>query len=596
MSNQPVAVFDTECYPNYWLLAFKDIDTGRVRQFSMRDGKCLLEKDINIILNILNQYTIVGFNSLNYDIPMISFALTGANTNQLKELNDMIILKGVRYWEHDHDLVTPHRHIDLFEVAPGTRTGLKTYGGRINAPKMQDLPYPPDAVLTSEKIDETALYCVNDLDTTALLYINLLPQLELRKVIGEQYGLDLMSKSDAQIAEAIIKSEVEMRTGQKVPKPVDRTGDQFKYEPPGYIEFQTPDLQEKLQIIRNSNFVVNDTGAVSLPAAIKEMRITIGNSTYQPGIGGLHSTEKCAVHKADEHTKLYDFDVASFYPSIILNCGLAPSQLGEHFAPVYSQIVQRRLAAKRSGDTVTADSLKITINGTFGKLGSKYSTLYSPELLIQTTLTGQLSLLMLIEMFELQGISVVSANTDGVVVKCPDHLGAALDTVLWTWEKRTGFMLEETSYRAIYSRDVNNYIAHKENGFKVKGVYSPGSLMKNPANTVVTRAVLAYLESNTPISKTIQECDDIRGFINIRNVKGGAVDQNDVFLGKVVRWYYSTSVTDPLRYASNGNKVATSEGAKPLMELPSELPNDIDYNWYINKAYKVLDEIGAKAA
>jgi hypothetical protein len=32
------------------------------------------------------------------------------------------------------------------------------------------------------------------------------------------------------------------------------------------------------------------------------------------------------------------------------------------------------------------------------------------------------------------------------------------------------------------------------------------------------------------------------------------------------------------------------------MELPSELPDDIDYNWYINKAYQVLDEIGAKAA
>ena len=41
-------------------------------------------------------------------------------------------------------------------------------------------------------------------------------------------------------------------------------------------------------------------------------------------------------------------------------------------------------------------SKKIQINGSFGKLGSKYSLLYAPDLLLQTTITGQLALLMLI--------------------------------------------------------------------------------------------------------------------------------------------------------------------------------------------------------
>ncbi|MEG7688959.1 hypothetical protein U2044_15310, partial [Listeria monocytogenes] len=62
---------------------------------------------------------------------------------------------------------------------------------------------------------------------------------------------------------------------------------------------------------------------------------------------------------------------------------------------------------------------KIMINGTFGKTGSQYSVLFAPTMLIQTTITGQLSILMLIEWHEHYGIPVISANTDGIVINCP---------------------------------------------------------------------------------------------------------------------------------------------------------------------------------
>ena len=43
---------------------------------------------------------------------------------------------------------------------------------------------------------------------------------------------------------------------------------------------------------------------------------------------------------------------------------------------------------------------------------------------------------------------------------------------------------------------------------------------------------------------------------------------------------------------ASGNKVATSEGAIPLMDLPKELPNDLDYERYINIANEMLYDIG----
>jgi hypothetical protein len=247
-----------------------------------------------------------------------------------------------------------------------------------------------------------------------------------------------------------------------------------------------------------------------------------------------------------------------------------------------------------------AEGKKIQINGSFGKFGSPYSRLYGPDLLIQTTLTGQLSLLMAIEMLEQRGIPVVSANTDGVVVKCPTDQIDGMKDVFAEWEERTGFKTEETVYRQLHSRDVNNYIALKdEGGVKLKGAYAPcdmarnpTALMKNPVNEVCVQAVIDFLKSYTPVEETIEQCRDIRKFITIRQVKGGAVDQDKGYLGKAVRWYYADGVAGPLTYKLNGYTVARSEGARALMELPDEFPSDVNYDWYVREANSILSDIG----
>lgn len=238
---------------------------------------------------------------------------------------------------------------------------------------------------------------------------------------------------------------------------------------------------------------------------------------------------------------------------------------------------------------------KITINGSFGKFGSKWSTLYSPSLLIQTTITGQLSLLMLIEQLSFwSGIEVVSANTDGIVIKCHKDFETDMLATVKNWEEITQFETEETRYDAIYSRDVNNYVALKAGGgVKLKGVFAEVGLAKNPTNEVCVDAVTARLVNGTPVEKTIHECTDIRKFVNIRKVNGGAV-KGDEFLGKAVRWYYAVGETGTINYSGSGYIVARSLGAKPLMMLPDLIPDDLDYDWYIKEAHDILADVGFK--
>jgi hypothetical protein len=268
--------------------------------------------------------------------------------------------------------------------------------------------------------------------------------------------------------------------------------------------------------------------------------------------------------------------------------------MGAPFLRVYQSIVDRRLKAKKEGDKVTADTLKICVNGSFGKLGSKWSALYAPDLLIQTTITGQLALLMLIERLELAGISVVSANTDGVVVYCPKAKADVMGNIAFEWMLDTSYELERNDYKLIASRDVNNYCAVTTIGkIKGKGIFAAGGLAKNPDCNIVFEAVAQYLANGTPINDTIMQCSDITKFITVRKVTGGAV-WNGELLGKSVRFYYSCKVdrNQCIHYAKNSNKVPKSDGAMPLMTLPNSFPNDVDYARYIDAAVQLLVEVG----
>ncbi len=39
-------------------------------------------------------------------------------------------------------------------------------------------------------------------------------------------------------------------------------------------------------------------------------------------------------------------------------------------------------------------------------------------------------------------------------------------------------------------------------------------------------------------------------------------------------------------------KTAEGNGVKPMMNLTTDLPDDLDYKWYINEAVKKLADLG----
>lgn len=619
MNHKRILTCDVECYKNYFLVMFKKLSSGDIIYFEKFN-----DSDLNThnILHIINKYTIVTFNGNSYDQVIIEAACQAFSNVALKKVSDALIgvngKKGLYPWQARKQFGIAQLnfdHIDLIEVAP-LKASLKIYGGRLHSPKMQDLPIKPDAEIEELDLLDMRKYCSNDLDVTSRLFKQLEPEIELRTSMSKEYNVDLRSKSDAQIAEAVIKKEMDDKYGFTAKRPKVETGTEFIYKAPDNLEFKTKILQDIYRQYTNLPFTVGNSGYVEfnfeiteqdtiksgknkgkLPESKKQMKFTFGKTGYTIGIGGLHSCEKNSRH-TNEGYILRDYDVASYYPRIILNNRLFPKHIGEPFLDIYNSIVERRLAAKRSGDKVTNESLKITINGSFGKLGSKWSCLYSPDLMLQVTVTGQLTLLMLIERLELAGISVISANTDGIVVKMKPEQEPLAKSITEDWEFDTDYDLESTDYISLNSRDVNNYIAVKQKGSKGKGAYSDQrehyyKLRSNPTNDICTEAVKAFLEGGKAVEKTILECKDITKFINVRTVNGGAI-KNGKSIGKAIRWYYASDELDAIYYKTNMNKVPKSEGGVPIMDLPDEFPDNIDFNWYINESYRILKDIGWK--
>jgi hypothetical protein len=678
---RPGAVLDVECYPNYFLIRCRRIaDRVDVGLFELYDGQVL---DVAGLLAFLQTYTVYTFNGNGYDVPMVTAALAGYDNRNLKWLSDKIIVGGLRPWEveREFNLRAPAclDHVDIIEILPGMH-GLKMYMAKMHSPRLQELPIDPGTILTRAQMVDICTYCGNDLDGTIDAVLKFKKELALRVAMSAEYGVDLRSKSDAQIAEVVIVHE--LGGPNAVPRPEWATGTWFHYEPPAFLAYQTPMLRELLRVVATARFVLGPNG-IEMPPELDAAKIIIGSSTYRLGIGGLHSSESSVYHVSDDDVVLQDVDVRSYYPTLMLNSGAFPPQMGPAFLRVFKRIVDTRLARKDvaeaiekqwgskknipSHDLVTyndakgaADSLKIVINGTFGKTLSKYGKLVAPKMGIQTTVTGQLSLLMLIEALEVVGIPVVSANTDGIVIKCRRSMTWLRDDVVKWWELTTGLETEAVVYSAIYSRDVNNYVAikAKDGEVKRKGAYAEsipvGGSWPNYTGEVCVDAVIAYLTARTPIEQTVYACTDIRKFVHIRNVKGGGVKfwgeqieaatrqdavraqlaaagwhetapkskvfvdavrgsdmlpmkeahklavqqlraDNPVrqeYLGKVVRWYYGKGATGAIRYKTNGNLVAKTEGAVPCMDLPTTLPGDVDYDWYVREAKSMLTDLG----
>ena len=356
------AIFDTELLGTIkpvFLTCVEIVETGERHAFwhDKRGHTAKLEKMLQ-----RTDLTWVGFNSENFDRPLIAAAVMGHDEENLKIMATHIIEDQMRSWqtyrEFDIDFLE-YDHIDLIEVAPGVMISLKTYAGRMGYPTMQDMPFHHDTEIdTPAKRKTVESYCFNDIGVTRELFLRLKTELELRAEMSVEYGVDLRSKSDAQIAEAVLKARVGITNNKDKYVPLS-----VEYTTPSFIKTRNKDILALIERLENHRFTINrGNGSPEMPDFLTEPMV-LGQGVYKCGLGGLHSQHDVQYYnEATPDLLLSDFDVASYYPNIMMNAGLIPQlggNKGEIFLQEYRAIYEARIAAKRCAGQIKREIAEI---------------------------------------------------------------------------------------------------------------------------------------------------------------------------------------------------------------------------------------------
>ena len=463
--NPLIYIYDIETYPNIFTCAFLHPSTGMTFMFEISTRINMWEQLVAFINELKRMdASMVGYNNIHFDYPVVHYIVSSPEMVSVEQIYDvaMAIIKGrgQMIWENQHIV----KQIDLFKINhydnKAKSTSLKALEFAMRMDSIQDLPVELGKWLTNEEMDELISYNWHDDEATVFFYVRCLAQISFRKKLSEKYGKDFTNMSDSKIGSEIFilkLNQAGINTHSRINGKREVINTTHKTIPlidciPNYIQFETPQFQDILQRFKSTTLYGDNVKAL-----FKNFSTEIDGLEYVFGAGGQHACRE-GYFESDDNYIIVDQDVASMYPSIAIANGYYPEHLTEAFSPIYKELVDER---KRVGKkSIMGAGLKISANGTYGNSGNKYSPFFDLRYLLRTTLTGQLTLSMLVEqIIKIPECIMIQTNTDGITYKIPRVYLPQVELVTKWWENITGLELEDAYYSRMWLSDVNNYIA-----------------------------------------------------------------------------------------------------------------------------------------
>ena len=557
------------------------LNVGKVRE---RANESLLNGD----------YVFVGFNNKAYDNFLIEGILQNRPTNYIKLKSDSVIKK------------RPSQFIDFLnldtkeQMQPGF--SLKKFESMSGmAVEESSIPFDYKDVFTIEQILEVCHYNIQDLRATIKLYKTRKDYFDGKELLVKEYSTSKTSinYSNGSTAASYLMGRDKLENFEPedpdiygVPTGVKLFLENSLKVSPEISHLKTKAEREKVMRKEWTSLVMEDHGMV-----------------YTWGFGGLHSAKgrietnkrgtKKIVYDVVDETDVQQWDSGSHFPNIMLRDNL----LGQ-VTNKFRNLVTERLKNKALGNPL-AGTQKIIINSVYGLLRLQSSKLYNPKSAIRVNVSGMVAIYNLANHLDLVG-NVYQVNTDGIAFKpYPDVTQETLDNIKQRWEDEFKLQLEVSSFKRLIQRDVNNYIAVKQNDkLKLKGgavgQANGVDVTKASKPTIIDHMLVEKLVYDRPFIITVQEGEFRDYCFTLKSMKsstqtGKMVDENGkVFDNEVNRTYATKSGGKVLK-----EKVGDLENAKfpdtpeqmsiANYELPKEPPADLDYSYYIELAEKKLE-------
>lgn len=613
-----LVVYDLEVFPNFFSLSALNIETEEEIVMYITEDQNNGGTPLSDIIYWLQTYVrgMVGYNNLNYDYPVLHFLLS--NYNQLieltpKEICTQIFKKSKEIIEEEYSAVASYKvkipQLDLYAIHhfdnPAKRTSLKDLEIAMRWEQVMDYPRGFDEDVLVSEIKEIVNYNMNDVRATYEFYKNSQGEINLRKQLSKEYGINLINANDPKIGSEIFAKLLSESMGVPIKElrqmRTERESIVLKDLILPTIKFTTNKFKNLLGNIRCQ--VVKET-----KGSLKNTVINNGFK-YEFGLGGLHGCEIAGVYTPKEDEMICSCDVASLYPSIAINNGFYPAHLGEAFVDVYRSIRDQRLVAKKAGDKVKDGGLKLAINGVYGKSNDKYSFLYDPQFTMSITINGQLLLAMLCERLQEAGFTLLMVNTDGIECRVSTSSHRTYLEICSNWEIETGLVLEQAGYDKLVIRDVNNYIGISGKKVKLKGAFEiDKGWHKDTSSKIVSLAIYEKFVNSVDPYEYISAHTNIYDFCNRFKATYGwhsetrCLDVDKVAVRpqqKTNRYYMSTSGSKYYKVHQDGREqLIEATGQVKIFnnyfQKPSIYDYHIDYNYYVKEVNKILNVVDNK--
>lgn len=610
-------VYDIEIFPNCFHCCCKDTETGQLYKFEISERVSQLKELVDFFYYTNENRMFCGYNNHHYDDVIVNYIIDYYYVlerlpywkicQSLFNLSNTIVtaedgdISKFKKWKYAHYFYS----MDLLTMmfSRKLRVGLKTMQATMHYRNVQEYSGDFSVPISVNDIDEMISYNINDVESTTELLNRLIDQVELRLFIEKEHGIDCLSMDSVKMAETYLLEEYSKRSGipknviKEMRSPMDYIPLKDVILP--FIKYKNPKLQSVLEEMKEQVVYSKERKGY-------EKKFVLSNVVYSIGVGGIHTihTPKIFLPKDDE--VIGHADVASMYPSLLIEYQWGPRHLGKLFSELFAQLKAERLEAKHTGQKVKNMFLKIVLNSPTGKMQQEVSWMYDPFNVFKIRINGQLILLLLVDRLLELGCEIIQCNTDGIVYRAKKGLKEKISAAIREVETLTRLEFESDEYEAFYQYAINDYFGVLKGGeIEEKGMFiTKNKLGKGLAAVVIPKAVINYFVKGEPIEEFIKSDGDIRDFLMSQQVdKKFEAWHGENRVQRINRFYASTDGPYLLKRDKDGKEVhtlmdlfdkaqnmLTKSGVTILNELYDTTVEGrkINYRYYISEAKKIV--------
>ena len=580
--------FDFEVFKHDWLVVA--IDPIERKEYVIVNDKVRLEQ----LYKSHKQDIWVGYNCRNYDQYILKAILCGFNP---KEVNDWIIVKDKKGWEFSSLF---HRYpVNIFDVMPNPPVSLKTLEGFMGRSIHEtSVPFDVDRKLTEHEIQETIKYCRFDVMNTIEVFLKRKGEFDAQIDLLKAFNLPLsnIGKTQAQLAAVIFDAKKQRFKDEwdiRLPDNLDL----------GKYQFVADWFLDK----KNHKYVHTVIGKGGKPKEEKvHLECEIAGLPHIIAWGGLHAGQVINL-TCEPDEVIIDADAGQLYPNLMRIYKLLSRAAQKPEMLTY--ILDTSMRLKAEGKKKEREPYKRQCNIVYGASGDPTNALYDPLMRNLVCVYGQVFFIDLIDKIE-DIAQIINSNTDGIFFKVKKKDLPELYKRVKVWEERTGLCMEYAEYTKFVSKDVNNYVAVMTSGkLHCKGAYVKELSDLDYDLPIVNQAVKDYIVYGISVEDTILGCRELRKFQKIVKlsskyqwVEHEEGNRTIKFDNKAYRTFASRDDSDgrlmACRMTSKGLERKKFGGTADRCFICNDdlnciqIPKKLDYSWYIDLAYKRLEDFG----